>query len=124
MCGAICHTWWPGKPAPMAISFSGPMALPLATAVRAVCDKPPSNWTISASTQCLANRPSPRATKGTVWITLGGATDTPMVILRGWPVQPAAAWAGAAPAVNTLGEAAALAPGLALADAAGLAAAL
>jgi len=43
-----------------------------------------------------------------VCTTFGGATATPMVILRSWPLQLEAAWAGAAPAVKTCGLAAAV----------------
>src|SRR5260370_22333963 len=59
-----------------------------------------------ASMQCLAKMPRARATNGDVWTTLGGATATPSVSLRNWPLQLAAACAGAAPAVKTAGDAA------------------
>src|SRR6266849_3421875 len=100
------QTCLPLRPEPMADSSSGPIAAPWATAVRLVCDRPPSNWAMLASMQCLAKMPSARATNGDVWTTLGGATATPSVSLRSWPLQLAAACAGAAPAVKTAGDAA------------------
>src|SRR5437660_5748424 len=87
------------------------MTEPLATSVMLVCDRPPSNWTISASMQRLAKMPRPRAMNGGVWTTLGGATETPSVSLRIGPLHDAPVCAGAAPAEKTTGSA--LAAGLA-----------
>src|SRR5579885_2430855 len=114
------HTWWAFTPWPMAVALMLLITEPRATAVMLVCDRPPSNCTMSASMQRLAKIPSPRATNGGVWTTFGGATDTPRVTFRMGPLHEAAAWAGAAPAEKTTGSA--LAEGLA--SAAGLAAAL
>src|ERR1041385_4068389 len=99
------QTCLPLSPAPIAASVSGPMAEPWATAVRLVCDRPPSNWTMLASMQRLLKKPSPRATKGDVCTTFGGATATPMVILRNCPLQVAGTAVGAAPAARGAGEA-------------------
>src|SRR5579884_842035 len=122
--GAMPHTWWAFTPWPMAVALMLLITEPRATAVMLVCDRPPSNCTMSASMQRLAKIPSPRATNGGVWTTFGGATDTPRVTFRMGPLHEAAAWAGAAPAEKTTGSA--LAEGLASAAplAAGLAAAL
>src|SRR5437870_1249964 len=116
------HTCLPFRPAPIADSLSGPIAAPCATAVRLVWDSPPSNCTMLASMQCLAKSPSPRATNGEVWTTFGGATATPIVSLRSWPLQLVAACCGAAPAVKTCGVVFATAEGLACASAAAVAA--
>src|SRR5712692_4311910 len=109
------HSWWAFIPWPMAVALMLLITEPRATAVMLVCDRPPSNWTISASMQRLAKMPKPRAMNGGVCTTLGGATDTPRVSLRIGPLQEAAGCAGAAPAENTTGSA--LAAGLASAAA-------
>src|SRR5262249_17382395 len=51
-------------------------------AALAVADAPPSNWMILGSMQRLAKNPSSLATWGEVCTTLGGATETPILILR------------------------------------------
>src|SRR6266516_5313012 len=78
------------------------IVLPWATAVRLLAESPPSNSTISASMQRSAKKPSPRATNGGVWTTLGGVTETPILTLRIW--LQACFGAGAAPAVKTCGD--------------------
>ena len=55
----ICCTF---MPRPMATSLTLTMAVPCAAATFAVCDWPPSNWTILASMQRLAKKPSALAT--------------------------------------------------------------
>src|SRR5258705_12943969 len=66
----------------MATSPTLTSAEPFAAAAAAVADAPPSNWITLASMQRLAKKPSSFATYGDVCTTLGGATDTPMSILR------------------------------------------
>src|SRR5215475_13604936 len=69
-------------PRPMATSLTLTMAEPCAAAALAVADAPPSNWMILGSVQRLAKNPSSLATWGEVCTTLGGATETPTLILR------------------------------------------
>src|SRR5262245_30544918 len=69
-------------PRPMATSLTLTMAEPCAAAALAVADAPPSNWMILGSMQRLAKKPSSLATWGEVCTTLGGATETPILILR------------------------------------------
>src|ERR1043166_7200486 len=75
----ICCTF---RPRPMATSLTLTIAEPCAAATFAVCDCPPSNWMMAASMQRLPKRPSALATYGDVCTTLGGATETPTLILR------------------------------------------
>src|SRR6266478_7760830 len=69
-------------PRPMATSLTLTIAEPCAAAALAVADAPPSNWMILGSMQRLAKNPSSLATWGEVCTTLGGATETPILILR------------------------------------------
>ena len=82
MRGARPQTCCTRMPLPIATSLADPSTEPCASAAVAVGDAPPSNWTILASMQRLANSPSSLATNGVVWTTLGGADDTPTLILR------------------------------------------
>src|SRR5919202_5394101 len=94
--------WWALRPWAMAGAAIEAIVLPWATAVRLLAESPPSNSTISASMQRSAKKPSPRATNGGVWTTLGGVTETPILTLRIW--LQACFGAGAAPAVKTCGD--------------------
>src|SRR5215471_18951460 len=69
-------------PRPMATSLTLTMAEPCAAAALAVADAPPSNWMMLGSMQRLAKNRSSLATWGEVCTTLGGATETPILILR------------------------------------------
>src|SRR5215470_19386577 len=69
-------------PRPMATSLTLTMAEPCAAAALAVAEAPPSNWMMLGSMQRLAKKPSSLATWGEVCTTLGGATETPILILR------------------------------------------
>src|SRR5262249_34236983 len=95
----ICCTF---MPRPMATSLTLMMADPWAAATLAVCDCPPSNWLMLASMQRLANSPRALATDGEVCTTLGGATETPTLILRmvGQLGAPCAAAAVAAATIS------------------------
>src|SRR5438876_3885270 len=75
----ICCTL---RPRPIGTSLTAPIAEPCAVAVTDVADWPPSNWTILASMQRLAKKPSSFAMYGEVCTTLGGAEETPTLILR------------------------------------------
>ena len=66
----------------MATSLTLTTAEPCAAAALAVADAPPSNWMMLGSMQRLAKNPSSLATWGEVCTTLGGATETPILILR------------------------------------------
>src|SRR5438067_5273961 len=96
------QVWWALRPWAMAGAAIEAIVLPWATAVRLLAESPPSNSTISASMQRSAKKPSPRATNGGVWTTLGGVTETPILTLRIW--LQACFGAGAAPAVKTCGD--------------------
>src|SRR4051794_22988149 len=69
-------------PLPIATSPTLTIAEPCTAAAFEVADWPPSNWMMLASMQRLAKKPSSLATYGEVCTTFGGATDTPILILR------------------------------------------
>src|SRR5262245_16517937 len=69
-------------PRPMATSLTLTMAEPCTAAELAVSEGRASNWMILGSMQRLAKNPSSLATWGEVCTTLGGATETPILILR------------------------------------------
>ena len=70
------------SPCEIAVALIEASACPWVTAARLAAEEPPSNSTISASTQCLAKIPRARATYTGVCTTLGGETETPSFTLR------------------------------------------
>src|SRR3954467_14121028 len=69
-------------PLPIATSLTATIADPCDAAAFEAADWPPSNCTILASMQRLAKKPRSLAIYGEVCTTFGGATDTPILILR------------------------------------------